>query len=151
MEYFEIEEIILLNRQGAKTQRNAMNKEQFEYLATQIFQAALEVHKTMGPGLLESVYEFALVKELQLRNIYVQYQVKVPLFYKGHDTGKEFFIDLLVENEIVIEVKSVDVLHPVHQAQLLSYLKLADKRLGFLINFNVTLVKEGFKRMVNNY
>ncbi|MFZ1263506.1 MAG: GxxExxY protein [Chitinophagaceae bacterium] len=128
-----------------------MNKEQFEYLATQIFQAALEVHKTMGPGLLESVYEFALVKELQLRNIYVQYQVKVPLFYKGHDTGKEFFIDLLVENEIVIEVKSVDALHPVHQAQLLSYLKLADKRLGFLININVTLVKEGFKRMVNNY
>ena len=141
----------MLNRQDAKTQRNAMNKEQFEYLATQIFQAALEVHKTLGPGLLESVYEFALVKELQLRNIYVQYQVKVPLFYKGHDTGKEFFIDLLVENEIVIEVKSVDALHPVHQAQILSYLKLSDKRLGFLINFNVTLVKEGFKRMVNNY
>ena len=128
-----------------------MNKEQFEYLATQIFQAALEVHKTLGPGLLESVYEFALVKELQLRNIFIQYQVKVPLFYKGHDTGKEFFIDIMVENEIVIEVKSVDALHPVHQAQLLSYLKLSDKRLGFLINFNVTLVKDGFKRMVNNY
>lgn len=128
-----------------------MNKEQFEYLATQIFQAALEVHKTLGPGLLESVYEFALVKELQLRNIFIQYQVKVPLFYKGHDTGKEFFIDILVENEIIIEVKSVDALHPVHQAQLLSYLKLSNKRLGFLINFNVTLVKDGFKRMVNNY
>ena len=128
-----------------------MTKEQFEYLATQIFQAALEVHKTLGPGLLESVYEFALIKELQLRNIFVQYQVKVPLVYKGHDTGKEFFIDILVENEIVIEVKSVDTLHPVHQAQLLSYLKLSDKRLGFLINFNVILVKDGFKRMVNNY
>jgi GxxExxY protein len=128
-----------------------MNKEQFEYLASQIFQAALEMHKTLGPGLLESVYEFALVKELQLRNISVQYQVKVPLVYKGHDTGKEFFIDILVENEIVIEVKSVDALHPVHQAQLLSYLKLSDKRLGFLFNFNVTLIKDGFKRMVNNY
>lgn len=128
-----------------------MNKEQFEYLANQIFQAALEVHKILGPGLLESVYEFALVKELQLRNIFVQYQVKVPLFYKGYETGKEFFIDMLVENEIVIEVKSVDALHPVHEAQLLSYLKLADKRLGFLINFNVTLIKEGFKRKVNNY
>lgn len=103
-----------------------MNKERFEYLANQIFQAALEVHKTLGPGLLESVYEFALVKELQLRNIFVAYQVKVPLFYKGFDTGKEFFIDMLVENEIVIEVKSVDALHPVHEAQLLSYLKLAD-------------------------
>lgn len=128
-----------------------MNKEQFEYLANQIFQAALEVHKILGPGLLESVYEFALVKELQLRNIFVQYQVKVPLFYKGYETGKEFFIDMLVENERVIEVKSVDALHPVHEAQLLSYLKLADKRLGFLINFNVTLIKEGFKRKVNNY
>lgn len=128
-----------------------MNKEQFEYLANQIFQASLEVHRNLGPGLLESVYEYALVKELQLRNINVLYQVKVPLFYKGHNTGKEFFIDLLVENEIVIEVKSVDELHPVHQAQLLSYLKLADKRLGFLINFNVTLIKDGFKRMVNNY
>lgn len=132
-------------------QRNAMNKEQFEYLANQIFQAALEVHKALGPGLLESVYEFALVKELQIRNILVQYQVKVPLFYKGLDTGKEFFIDILVENEIVIEVKSADALHPVHEAQLLSYLKLADKRLGFLINFNVALIKEGFKRKVNNY
>lgn len=128
-----------------------MTKEQFEYLANQIFQAALEVHKTLGPGLLESVYEFALVKELQIRNIFVQYQVKVPLFYKGYDTGKEFFIDMLVENEIVIEVKSVDALHPVHEAQLLSYLKLADKRMGFLINFNVALIKDGFKRMVNKY
>ena len=128
-----------------------MTKEQFEYLANQVFLASLEVHKTLGPGLLESVYEFALVKELQLRNINVQYQVKIPLFYKGYDTGKEFFIDMLVENEIVIEAKSVDALHPVHEAQLLSYLKLADKRLGFLINFNVTLIKEGFKRKVNNY
>ena len=101
--------------------------------------------------MLESVYEYALVKELQLRNIEVLYQVKVPLFYKGHDMGKEFFIDILVENEIVIEVKSVDAIHPVHQAQLLSYLKLSDKRLGFLINFNVALLKDGFKRMVNNY
>jgi GxxExxY protein len=128
-----------------------MDKERFEYLANQIFQASLEVHKNLGPGLLESVYEFALVKELQLRNIFIQYQVKVPLFYKGIDTGKEFFIDILVENEIVLEVKSVEALHPVHEAQILSYLKLADKRLGFLINFNVTLIKDGFKRKVNNY
>lgn len=129
-----------------------MNKDQYEYLATQVFQASLEVHKTLGPGLLESVYEFALVKELQLRNIYVQYQVKTPLIYKGHDTGKEFFIDILVENEIIIEVKSCeDGMRPVHQAQLLSYLKLSNKRLGFLINFNVVLLKDGFKRMVNNY
>ena len=129
-----------------------MNKEQFEYLATQIFPASLEVHRTLGPGLLESVYEYSLVKELQLRNIEVLYQVKVPLIYKGYDTGKEFFLDILVEKEIVIEVKSCEEgMRAVHQAQLLSYLKLSDKRLGFLINFNVALLKDGFKRMVNNY
>jgi GxxExxY protein len=129
-----------------------MQKERFEYLANQVFMAAMEVHKTLGPGLLESVYEFALVKELDLRDIYVQYQVKVPLFYKGHNTQKEFFIDILVEKEIVIEVKScMDGIHPVHQAQLLSYLKLADKRMGFLINFSVPLIRDGVKRMVNNY
>jgi GxxExxY protein len=129
-----------------------MNKEHFEYLANQIFQAALEVHRTLGPGLLESVYEYALVKEIQLRNIGVLYQVKVPLIYKGFDTQKEFFLDILVENDIIIEVKSCEEgTRPVHQAQLLSYLKLADKRLGFLINFNVTLIKNGFKRIVNNY
>ena len=129
-----------------------MNKERYEQLATQIFHASLEVHKTLGPGLLESVYEFALIKELQLRDIQIQYQVKTPLFYKGHSTGKEFFVDILVENEIVIEVKSCEEgLRPVHQAQLLSYLKLSNKRLGFLINFNVVLIKGGFKRLVNNY
>jgi GxxExxY protein len=101
--------------------------------------------------LLESVYEFALVKELQLRKIFVQYQFLMPLFYKGIDTNKEFVIDMLVEDGIVIEVKSVDVIHPVHQSQLLTCLKLSDKRMGFLINLNVTLLKDGFKRMVNNY
>ncbi|MBL7733394.1 MAG: GxxExxY protein [Chitinophagaceae bacterium] len=128
-----------------------MNKEQYELLAKQVFHAALEVHKTLGPGLLESVYEYALVKELQLRDVYVQYQVRVPLVYKGHSLQKEFVIDILVENEIVIEVKAVETVLPVHQAQLLSYLKLTDKRMGFLINFNVELIKHGVKRMVNNY
>ena len=129
-----------------------MNKDQYEYLAKQVFQAALEVHKTLGPGLLESVYEYSMLKELELRNVKVTYQQKVPLFYKGNNTGKEFFIDILVEEEIVIEVKSCEEgMRPVHQAQLLSYLKLADKKLGFLINFNVVLLKNGFKRLVNNY
>jgi GxxExxY protein len=128
-----------------------MTKEQYEYLANQIFLSSLEVHKNLGPGLLESVYEFAFLKEMELRNISAQYQVKVPLFYKGFETGKDFFIDILVDSKIIIEIKSVDILHPVHVAQLLSYLKLFDKRLGFLINFNVPLLKDGFKRMVNNY
>lgn len=128
-----------------------MVKEQYEFLANQIFTGSLEVHKQLGPGLLESVYEYALVKELQLRGIHVEYQVQMPLYYKGHDTGKMFYIDILVEKEIIIEVKAAETLLPVHQAQLLSYLKLADKRLGFLINFNVVLIKDGFKRLVNNY
>ncbi len=132
-----------------------MLKQQYEFLANQIFTGSLEVHKQLGPGLLEglleSVYEYALVKEFQLRNIHVEYQIQMPLFYKGYDTGKMFYIDILVENEIIIEVKAAETLLPVHQAQLLSYLKLADKRLEFLINFNVVLIKDGFKRLVNNY
>lgn len=128
-----------------------MNKEQFEYLANQIFIGSLEVHKQLGPGLLESVYEYALLKEFEIRNIIFQRQVKVPLYYKGLATGKEFFIDILVESEIILELKAMEGILPVHEAQLISYLKLADKRMGFLINFNVPLLKSGFRRFVNNY
>jgi GxxExxY protein len=141
----------LFNRKGAMARSNAMEKQRFEYLANQIFLSSLEVHKYLGPGLLESVYVFGLIKEFQIRNLLFDSNVKVPLFYKGHDTGKEFFMDLLIENEIVIELKCVDLFHPVHLAQILSYMKLADKKLGFLINFNVELIKNGFKRVVNNY
>ena len=105
----------------------------------------------MGPGLLESVYELCLRKELQLRGIKSEQQVILPLFYKGHEISKDFRIDLLVEKEIVVEIKAVEAILPVHQAQLISYLKLADKRLGFLINFNVSLLKDGFHRFVNNF
>ena len=129
-----------------------MEKERFEYLVSQIFRAALEVHKAIGPGLLESIYEYCLIKELQGRSLPAARQVKVPLYYKGEDTGKDFFLDIIVENEIIIEVKACEEgIKPVHQAQLLSYLKLADKRIGLLINFNVVLLKDGFKRIVNNY
>ena len=128
-----------------------MDKEQYESLANQIFKAALEVHKYLGPGLLESVYEHSLCKEFQLRNISATYQIQTPLYYKGHNTGKYFFIDMLIENEIVIEVKAVESLLTVHEAQLLSYMKLSNKNLGFLINFNVDLLKDGFRRKVNNY
>ena len=128
-----------------------MNIDRYEYLGRQVFYAALEVHKHLGPGFLESAYEYSLIKELQLRNINVQYQIQIPLFYKGYDTGKRFFMDMLVDNEIVIEVKAVEFILPVHEAQLLSYLKISNKKLGFLINFNVELLKDGFKRKVNNY
>jgi GxxExxY protein len=128
-----------------------MNIHQYEELARQIFLASLEVHKIMGPGLLESVYEMCLLRELQLRNISAESQVGIPLQFKGFDLFKEYKIDVLVENEIILELKSVDTILPVHQAQIISYLKLADKRMGFLINFNVPIIKNGFKRFVNNY
>ena len=105
----------------------------------------------MGPGLLESVYEMCLIRELQLRNIFTESQVAIPLQFKGFVLSKEYKIDILVEQELIIELKSVEALLPVHEAQLISYLKLADKRMGFLINFNVPIIKSGFKRFVNNY
>ena len=128
-----------------------MDIPKYEELAKQIFLASLEVHKIMGPGLLESVYEMCLLKELHLRNISAESQVGIPLQFKGFDLSKEYKIDILVEKELIIELKSVDTILPVHQAQLISYLKLADKRMGFLINFNVPVIKNGFKRFVNNY
>lgn len=128
-----------------------MDKNKFNELSGIILDAAISVHKEMGPGLLESVYEYCLVKELQLRNVDCLTQVAVPLVYKGYELTKDFRIDILVSNEIIIEVKAVDFVLPVHEAQIISYLKLADKRLGILINFNVPVLKEGFKRFVNNF
>ena len=128
-----------------------MRKEEYNEISKQILDASITVHKEMGPGLLEMVYELSLEKELQLRNIIVERQIPVPLFYKGYDLRKEYRIDLLVEKEIIIEIKSVNVLLPVHEAQIISYLKLTDKKLGFLINFNVQLLKQGFRRFVNGF
>ncbi len=128
-----------------------MNKDGLNHLSKEILAAAIAVHKEMGPGLLESVYEICLLKELQLRGIRAENQVFVPLFYRGEQLNKEFRIDILVEKEIVIELKVVDMLLPVHDAQIISYLKLTNKKLGFLINFNVPLLKEGFNRFVNNF
>ncbi|MBU8893633.1 MAG: GxxExxY protein [Bacteroidales bacterium] len=128
-----------------------MNKEQYNKFSKEILDASIRVHKEMGPGLLESVYEQCLSKELNLRNIKNQKQVQLPLVYRGYELNKDFRIDLLVEDEIIIEIKAVEFLLPVHEAQIISYLKLADKRLGFLINFNVPLMKNGFRRFVNGF
>ncbi len=128
-----------------------MNREQLNKLSKQIVDASISVHKEMGPGLLESVYEYCLLKELELRNINASSQVIIPLYYKGELLSKIFKIDILVENEIALELKAVDTILPVHEAQIISYLKLADKRLGFLLNFNVDLMKNGIKRFVNNF
>lgn len=105
----------------------------------------------MGPGLLESVYELCMMKEFELRGIKAKNQVFIPLIYKGQELSREFKIDILVENEIVLELKSCEIMNPVFDAQIISYLKLADIRLGFLLNYNVPLMKNGIKRFVNNY
>jgi GxxExxY protein len=128
-----------------------MNNEQLNELGKQILDASIEVHKQLGAGLLESVYELCLYKELCDRNIPVQRQVYLPITYKNEILDANYRIDLLVAEDIIIELKDVDILLPVHEAQIITYLKLADKRLGFLINFNVPRLVEGFKRKVNNF
>ena len=107
------------------------------------------MHRELGPGLMESVYEVCLLKLLRDAGLKVQRQVSLPVHFKGEELDKQFIIDVLVENEIILELKSVEVLLPVHEAQLVTYLKLADKRLGLLINFNVVLLKEGIRRRIN--
>ena len=128
-----------------------MDKKRYNELSREILDASIYVHKEMGPGLLESVYEICLSQELKLRRVRNETQVYLPLYYRGEELNKDFRLDMLVENEIIIEMKAVDYLLPVHEAQIISYLKLADKRLGFLINFNVPLLKDGFRRFVNNF
>ena len=128
-----------------------MNKAELDNIGTKIVDAAYSVHKELGPGLLESVYGFCLIEELKSRNLTVNSQMTLPVVYKGKALNKEFIIDLLVENEIIIELKAVEIVLPVHEVQLLTYMKLADKKLGYLINFNVPIIKEGIKRKINGY
>jgi|SRR6056297_195850 len=128
-----------------------MNKIQYESIAKAIVHSCYNVHREMGPGLLESIYELCLIEELKQKKLNIKNQVSIPLLYKNTVLSKDFKIDILVENEIIIELKAVETILPVHKAQLISYLKLADKRMGFLINFNVALIKDGIQRIVNNY
>jgi len=127
-----------------------MDKEKLEEIGKQIVDAAFHVHKELGPGLLESAYERCLVFELIERGFQVERQIKLPIRYKGKLIEGGYRLDLIVENEIIIELKTVDKILPVHEAQLISYLKLSDKRLGYLINFKVNLIKNGIYRRVNN-
>jgi GxxExxY protein len=128
-----------------------IDKNSLELIANQIVDAAFRVFKELGPGLLESVYLYCFMEELKIRGIKAQQEVSLQLFYRGNPLNKDFRLDILVEDEIVVELKSVEQLAPIHTAQILSYLRLSNKRLGFLINFNVPVFKEGIKRYVNNY
>lgn len=120
-------------------------------LATKIIGAAIEVHRQLGPGLLESTYETCLAYELKQNGLNLQQQVALPVVYKEVKLNAGYRIDLLVENKIIIEIKSVEVLADIHTAQLLTYLKLKDLKLGLLINFNEVLLKNGLKRVLNGY
>jgi len=115
----------------------------------EIVDAAYKVHTTLGPGLLESVYEEALAWELEKRGLRVTRQRGIPVVYEQVHIHTGFFADLVVEDQIIVEIKAVDSIAPVHRKQLLTYLKLADKRLGLLINFNVALIKDGIVRIAN--
>ena len=128
-----------------------ISKSDYEEIGKKIVHASYEVHKELGPGLLESVYEICLVEELRNLHLKVERQVRLPVTFKGKLLDKNFVIDLLVEDSVVIELKAVEVLLPVHEVQLLTYMKLADLKLGYLINFNVPLIKQGIKRKVNQY
>ena len=115
-----------------------------------VFDCALKVHQNLGPGLLESAYEECLFYELKKTGVEVQKQKSLPLIYEGVKLDIGYRIDIIIENKLILEIKSVEMLHDVHFAQLLTYLKLTDCKLGMLINFNVTLIKNGIKRVVNN-
>jgi GxxExxY protein len=110
--------------------------------------AAIEVHRHLGPGLLESSYHACLCRELELRGISYESQVALPLQYKGIQLSKGYIIDLLIENSLVVEIKAVDKLLPIHSAQLITYMRLQGASSGLLMNFNVHLLPHGIKRML---
>lgn len=122
-----------------------------EEIASQVVDAAYAVHHEIGPGLLESAYVFCLAEELQSRNMKFQLERPVPLIYRGKELRTGYRLDLLVENKVIVECKTVESLLPVHKAQLITYLRLTDLQLGFLINFNEALIRNGIERVVNNY
>lgn len=121
--------------------------EELNKIADRVVDAIFSVHRTMGPGFNESIYESCLIEEFNLRGIKYQSQMQIPVTYKGKKLDKFFKLDILAEDEIIIELKSVSELLPVHKAQLLSYLKLTGKRIGYVANFNVALMKEGIRRV----
>ena len=119
-------------------------------IAKIIVDCAFKIHNVLGPGLLESVYQAALAFELRKRGLQVQTEHPIPVVYEEVRLELGFRADLLVESKVIVEIKSIEALAPVHGKVLLTYLRLADKRLGILINFNVELIKNGIRRVVNN-
>lgn len=138
-----------MNYRGTEEHRESQREaipDAINELSGVIVDAAFQVHDSLGPGLLESVYEGCLSYELRSRNLAVMRQVQVPLVYKELQFDCGFRIDLLVNDEVVVEVKAVETVLPIHKAQLLTYLKITEHRVGLLINFNVTKIKNGIHR-----
>ncbi|HEY2912082.1 MAG TPA: GxxExxY protein [Candidatus Angelobacter sp.] len=131
---------------GAGTQRKLIH----EALTEQVIGAAMEVHKALGPGLLESVYEECLCHELHLRGLRFLRQVTVPVIYKGVSLDCGYRLDLIIEDVVVLELKCVERVLAIHEAQLLTYLRLLDKKVGLIINFNVPILRQGIVRKVFN-
>ncbi len=127
---------------------NLETGEERDPLTHRIIGAAMEVHREMGPGLLESVYQKCLAHELSRQGIPCQLQSRLPLVYKGEVLDEDFILDVFFPGQLVVELKAVEKLLPIHEAQLLTYLRLSKTRVGLLINFNVRLLKDGIKRMV---
>ena len=127
-----------------------MDREALNHITSDIIGGAIQVHRTLGPGLLESAYEACLAYELAQQGMNFEQQKPLPLVYREVTLDCGYRLDLLVEECVVVEIKSVDSILPIHQAQLLSYLKLSGCEVGLLINFNVKVLKEGICRMVNN-
>ena len=120
-------------------------------ISKDIIGSAIEVHRELGPGLLEAIYHECLIRELRSRNVKFITNVEVPIVYKNFTLEKKYVIDLLVEDEIVVELKAIGAILPVHDAQLLTYLKITGKRLGLLINFNAPILTKGVSRLLNGY
>ncbi|NOY43701.1 MAG: GxxExxY protein [Planctomycetes bacterium] len=118
-------------------------------ISKEIVDAAFKIHTKLGPGLLESVYEVVLAYELKNRNLRTERQVRVPVEYEGIRFDEGYRLDLLVEDKVIVEIKSIEQIAAVHKKQLLTYLRLTDKRLGLLINFNEELIRNGISRVVN--
>jgi len=118
-------------------------------IASQIVDAAFKIHQVLGPGLLESTYQAIMIYELQKRGLCIEAERQLPVVYEGVKIDIGFRVDLIVEDKVIVELKSVEQVAPVHKKQLLTYLRLADKRLGLLINFGAPLIKNGITRIVN--
>jgi GxxExxY protein len=135
---------VMLHHEGTKGTKASVLE-----LSHEVIGAAIEVHRILGPGVLESVYELALCKELWLRRISVERQVNLPIHYKGTPLECSVKLDLLIQRSIIVEVKSVEAINNIHKAQLLTYLRLKNLWLGLLLNFNVEILRDGAKRVLN--